>query len=301
MVALAIGLQRRFEPQSAEQWRQWLMSDQPAGQDRSKWLEDITADAATPGTNQQATVAESGTSPNASAPGLLNPIGQGASTRVPFSHSLSDDNRPLHPLRPGGDESYPAGVSPLRPDDSAHGEEGSARTSPVLAAAGVQAQSNEPHAVRPASATLPEVVPANSSAESKMETIDLMRQSCSTDPPAAARARAELEHRNFTEVHLELARRLFAPDAEVRKELARALPGLQSVDAAPWLLQLSRDTDAEVRLVAVSLLATTSDVSLLAEVEGIARQDVDPRIQAVADRIVQQRDAIVRRVEGSAR
>ena len=40
----------------------------------------------------------------------------------------------------------------------------------------------------------------------------------------AAKARAELIRRGFSEVHLELARRLFDPDPEVRKQLVRALP-----------------------------------------------------------------------------
>jgi HEAT repeat protein len=87
-----------------------------------------------------------------------------------------------------------------------------------------------------------------------------------------------------------LARKLFDPNPEVRKALARALPRLQSVDAGPWLLRLSRDEDAEVRLAAITLMATTGDPSLLGQVEAAARQDPDPRIQEQAERIAQQRE-----------
>ena len=49
---------------------------------------------------------------------------------------------------------------------------------------------------------------------------------------AASRAREELQRRGCTEVYLELARRLFDRDPEVRKELARALPKLRNLARA---------------------------------------------------------------------
>jgi HEAT repeat protein len=88
-------------------------------------------------------------------------------------------------------------------------------------------------------------------------------------------------------VQLELARRLFDPDAEVRKRLARALPSMQSVDPAPWLLQLSRDHDPEVRLVAVGLIATTGDGALWQQIERAVQNDPDPRIRRQAQQIAE--------------
>ena len=122
-----------------------------------------------------------------------------------------------------------------------------------------------------------------------VEPMELMRQLRSEDNDAAAQARTELIRRGFTEVDLELARRFCDPDPEVRKRLARSLPGLQSVDAAAWLLPLCRDSDAEVRMTAVTLMATTGDPGLLEQVESIARQDADPRIRDLADQIAEQR------------
>ncbi len=88
-------------------------------------------------------------------------------------------------------------------------------------------------------------------------------------------------------VHLELASQMFDPDPEVRKRLTRMLPGLRSIDPVPWLLWLGRDADAEVRLAAMSLLATTGDPKLLDQVEELARQDPDPQIQRLAQRVAQ--------------
>jgi len=121
------------------------------------------------------------------------------------------------------------------------------------------------------------------------ETVDLMQQLQAGDRAAGRRAESELARRGFSAVHLELARRLFDPDPVVRRQLARMLPSLQSVDAAPWLLQLGRDADAGVRLTAITLMATTGDPALLARAEEIARQDSDPRIRRQVEVIARQR------------
>src|SRR5262249_23748219 len=105
-----------------------------------------------------------------------------------------------------------------------------------------------------------------------------------------AQARQELLRRGFSEVDLELARQLFSPDTEVRKQLALALPRLASVDAAKWLMWLAADPQPEVRLAAITTLATTGDPTLLDRVEALARKDSDQQVQAIADQIAKQRD-----------
>jgi hypothetical protein len=125
---------------------------------------------------------------------------------------------------------------------------------------------------------------------SELETVQLMQRLARQEEPRASGARAELVRRGFTEVHLELARRLFDPDPEVRKRLARLLPAVQSVDAAPWLLWLSRDSDPEVRLVAIGLIATSGDAVLLEQIEQAAREDPDPQIQRQAELIAARRN-----------
>jgi hypothetical protein len=122
-----------------------------------------------------------------------------------------------------------------------------------------------------------------------MDTVDLMRGLQAVESPAVAEARAELIRRGFSEVHLELARRLFDPDPEVRKQLIRMLPELHSIDAMPWLLRLTQDEDGEVRLAALTLLATTGDPTMLSRVQEIARQDRDPAVQRTIERLAGRR------------
>jgi hypothetical protein len=123
-----------------------------------------------------------------------------------------------------------------------------------------------------------------------VDVLDLIRRLRADDGDQRADARSELVRRGFSEVDLELARQLFSPDVETRKQLARAVPRLSSVDAAQWLMWLALDPQPEVRLAAVATLATTGDPALLGRVEELARNDRDPQIHALADQIAKQRD-----------
>jgi len=207
--------------------------------------------------------------------GLPMPGAEGsadAQSPTPGLLAQSPEGRPLDPLRQPGALGG-QGTAPLR----------GGRPSDMRPVQPSRAD-NPPAAPRDARVSGP------SGDLTAVDTVVLMQQLHSADPAAAAAARAELVRRKFSAVHLDLARRLFDPDPEVRKELARMLPGVAGVDAVPWLLWLGRDQDAEVRLVAITLVATTGDPALLAEIEKMAQEDPDPRIQQRAERISQQRN-----------
>ena len=86
-------------------------------------------------------------------------------------------------------------------------------------------------------------------------------------------------------VEMEIARRLADPDPQVRKQLVRVLPQLRAVDPTAWLLRLCEDGDAEVRLEAMTLLATSGNPALLAKVRKLAWQDSNPRIRQLAEQL----------------
>lgn len=126
-----------------------------------------------------------------------------------------------------------------------------------------------------------------------LETLDLMRAMHGVALPSGrvvedADAREELLCRGFQTIHFALAQRLFDPDPTVRKELVTALPHMQTIDAVPWLMALAADVDPEVRLMAIGLLTTTADATLLEKLHAMALGDLDPRIQRQARRIGQQ-------------
>ncbi len=116
------------------------------------------------------------------------------------------------------------------------------------------------------------------------EAVEVMRRLHAADAQAAADARARLARWGFSPVQREVAKRMFDPDAAVRKQLAEALPGIAGLDAAPWLIRLAGDADAEVRLAAISLLLTTSDPALVQQARRLAEADPDPRIRDQAQR-----------------
>lgn len=134
-----------------------------------------------------------------------------------------------------------------------------------------------------------------------VETVELMRRLRSIDPATEAAARAELVRRGFSEVQLELALRLFDPDPEVRKQLVRTLPEMRSIDASPWLLQLCRDQNPDVRRSAFTLMATTTDPRLIERLIQIARQDPDSTIKRHAERLANRRDEARRPAPGRMR
>ena len=107
----------------------------------------------------------------------------------------------------------------------------------------------------------------------------------------AEAAEAELIGRGFNAAQIDLARRLFDPNPDVRKKLVQDLPGLEGVDTVPWLLELCRDAEAEVRLAAITILATSSDPAVLDEVQQIAGRDSESSIRHIAERVEQQRGA----------
>jgi hypothetical protein len=123
------------------------------------------------------------------------------------------------------------------------------------------------------------------------DAVELIRELNAEDDTRAEAAEAELIRRGFTDMQLDLARKLFDPNPEVRKRLVQELPDLQGVDAVPWLMELCRDAETEVRLAAITFLATSSDPAVLDEVERIAGRDSDSGVRGIADRIARQRNA----------
>jgi hypothetical protein len=116
-------------------------------------------------------------------------------------------------------------------------------------------------------------------------TVRWMHQLQSTDKTAVQRAENELRQRGFGEFQVELARRLTHENPVVRRQLAESVPSMPQIDRKVWLIWLSRDEDADVRLIALSIMATSGDPELMKRVEQIARQDSDPRIQRQADKL----------------
>jgi hypothetical protein len=118
--------------------------------------------------------------------------------------------------------------------------------------------------------------------------IELFKLLAQPPGPETAAVKAEVKRRKFSPREIEVGTHLCSPRAEERSRWAEALPGLSGIDAKMWLVWLSHDTSPQVRLAAVTLMATASDPEMLARVAEMARGDHDDRVQAQAARVMEQ-------------
>lgn len=96
------------------------------------------------------------------------------------------------------------------------------------------------------------------------------------------KAKTELINRGFDDTQLNIATQIASGDVQTRIALIDAIARTDSIDPRPWLLMMLSDSSREVKLRAVSVLATMTD----ADVDGRLRMHlVDERDPTVAFRI----------------
>jgi hypothetical protein len=178
------------------------------------------------------------------------------------SRQLDFSNRPANPMQVP--ESPPQSI----PKKSSSGTEW--RIKPTSLEASIRAVDQNPLDLR------------------TLATLDLMRQLCDAENDRAKLLEAELMRRGLSSAEIGLGRRMFDVDPAVRIKLVAELPGTPGIDASEWLLQCCKDEDAEVRLAAFSLLATSRNPLLLQKVKGLAQNDSDPRIQRQAEKMAEE-------------
>ena len=120
----------------------------------------------------------------------------------------------------------------------------------------------------------------------------------SSDPRKRQRAEEDLRALGYEALQLELARQLTDPDPKVRRELAESLSGLPGIDARTWLFWLSRDKTPDVRLSAMTVMATMNDPATLRRIEQMSRLDADERIQRQGERLLKVLEANARPTAG---
>jgi hypothetical protein len=105
----------------------------------------------------------------------------------------------------------------------------------------------------------------------------------------------ELTRRGFGRLSARLVRQLFSDDAAERLRLVDDVLTEPGVDARPWLILLADDAAADVRLLAVTIMATSDDPVLIEKAWQVAINDHDPRIAGLAGRLRERRDSAQRR------
>ncbi len=101
---------------------------------------------------------------------------------------------------------------------------------------------------------------------------------------------AVLAERGFDEAELDMARRIRSPDVLQRMQMIDDVSVLPATKARTWLRILLNDASGEVRLQALTALATTNDPKLPELAHEILTRDTDPRVAELASRILREDD-----------
>ena len=100
----------------------------------------------------------------------------------------------------------------------------------------------------------------------------------------------ELERRGFGTLRADVVRLAISNETDGRIQLVHDLLDLPGTGTKAWLLFFADDANAEVRLAAVNVMATSNDAELLEKAWQVALHDHDPRIAGLADRLRDRRD-----------
>jgi hypothetical protein len=118
-----------------------------------------------------------------------------------------------------------------------------------------------------------------------VDSRELLRQWLAAKDGDRVAVEHELAKRGFGKVTKRIVQDFFSNDTQQRMRVvddALAEPGAGS---EPWLLLLAKDGDADVRLFAVTLMATSNNSALMEKAWQIAIRDRDPRIADLAERL----------------
>jgi len=102
-------------------------------------------------------------------------------------------------------------------------------------------------------------------------------------------AAVELVRRNLSNEEIRVANQLASPIVDVRLGLLESIANRTDIDPRPWLLWLAEDTNREVRMRAISSLATMNDGAVKQSLRQRLTSEHDPTVIAHIRRIVGQR------------
>lgn len=114
---------------------------------------------------------------------------------------------------------------------------------------------------------------------------DLLRLWLSAEPSEAKPIERELAKRGFGTLTTPLVRQYFSDSPKDRQHVADRVLAQPGAGAAAWLMLLAQDADPDVRLFAVSFMATSNDPALVEAAWNLAIRDRDPRVADIAGRL----------------
>jgi hypothetical protein len=121
---------------------------------------------------------------------------------------------------------------------------------------------------------------------------ELLRRWLEADGSEIFPLEQELTARGFGRLSERFVSQLFSEDVEDRVALVDGVLTEPGVNARPWLVLLAEDANADVRLVAVTIMATSNDAALVEKAWQVSIRDRDPRVAGLAGRLREQRQSL---------
>jgi hypothetical protein len=154
-----------------------------------------------------------------------------------------------------------------------------------------------PAAEEPTSPTTPSPVdemppvdlPAAGPPLAELDSRELLRRWIDAEGGDVFPLEDELTRRGFGRLSQRLVEQLFSTDSADRLALIDDVLTEPGIDARPWLMLLSEDSEADVRLLAVTIMATSNDAALVEKAWQVSIRDEDSRIAGLAGRLRERR------------
>ena len=134
-----------------------------------------------------------------------------------------------------------------------------------------------------------------SDALASVESRELLQWWLAGDAGDIKQVERELAKRGFGKLNTTLVKKYFSDDPEVRMRLVDDVLAQPGAGAGAWLLLFADDSNAEVRLFAVTFMATSNNAALMEKAWQVAIRDQDPRIADLAGRLRERREGALRR------
>lgn len=134
-----------------------------------------------------------------------------------------------------------------------------------------------------------ELRPVTNIVESPMQTLDdrsVIHWLGSPHRALREKAKLELIRRGFDGNQITIATRVASADTKTRTELVDVIARDQTIDPRPWLIMLLDDENREVKLRAISVLATMNDPAVVQELRMRLVDQSDPIVAARLSRVL---------------
>jgi hypothetical protein len=124
---------------------------------------------------------------------------------------------------------------------------------------------------------------------------ELLKKWIASEKDEAQPIERELGRRGFGKLSKPLVRQFFSDNSQDRMRLIDNVLAQPGGGSEAWLILLASDADPDVRLFAVTFMATSNNAALVEKAWQMVIRDHDPRIADLASRLRERREGPLRR------